>query len=109
MTFKLLAAFKDSQKIEQIKQAFDHCDCQIIVAPSMSLALFLAQKNLPDLIVSEVNLLDGKGFRLLTEVQSSPELTLIPFVFYIDKDEMKELERERGAHSPIILSTAKHS
>jgi two-component system, cell cycle sensor histidine kinase and response regulator CckA len=81
--FKLLIAARDRQKVEQVKQAFDHCDCQVIPAPSMSLALFLTQKNLPDLILADTDLTDGDGIKLLQELKSEPELRAIPFIFYV--------------------------
>jgi two-component system, cell cycle sensor histidine kinase and response regulator CckA len=81
--FKLLIAAKDRQKVEQVKQAFDHCDCQVIPAPSMSLALFLTQKNLPDLILADIELTDGDGIKFLQELKSEPELRAIPFIFYV--------------------------
>jgi two-component system, cell cycle sensor histidine kinase and response regulator CckA len=81
--FKLLIAARDRQKVEQVKQAFDHCDCQVIPAPSMSLALFLTQKNLPDLILADTDLIDGDGIKLLQELKSEPELRAIPFIFYV--------------------------
>lgn len=81
--FKLLVAARDREKVEQVKEAFDHCDCQVIPAPSMSLALFLTQKNLPDLILSDIELMDGDGIKFLQEIKSEPELRAIPFIFYV--------------------------
>ncbi|MDR3615205.1 MAG: response regulator [Candidatus Obscuribacterales bacterium] len=83
--FKILVASKDKEEIAQIKKAFDHCDCQIIPASSMSLALFLTQKNLPDLIFSELELTDGDGFNFLGEIRQEPDLAKIPFIFLVDR------------------------
>ena len=47
----------------------------------MSLALFLAQKNLPDLILCSFTMTDGDGWLFIKEVKSDQELSSIPFVF----------------------------
>jgi CheY-like chemotaxis protein len=83
--FKILVASCNKHGIALIKEAFDHCDCQIIPASSMSLALFLTQKNLPDLIFSELELTDGDGFNLLGEIRQEPDLAQIPFIFLVDR------------------------
>ncbi len=93
--FKLLVATRDRQKVEQVKQAFDHCDCQVIPAPSMSLALFLTQKNLPDLILADLDLTDGDGIKFLQELKSEPELRAIPFIFYMSSDN-KTLDQKQA-------------
>ena len=84
--FRILVATIDKNKVEKIKNAFEHLDCQIIPAPSMSLALFLTQKNLPDLIFSDLELTDGDGWSYLHEVRQEPELAGIPFIFLADKE-----------------------
>jgi len=81
--FKILLASCNKEKITQIKEAFAHCDCQIITASSMSLALFLAQKNLPDLIFSELKLTDGDGCNFLREIRQEPDIAQIPFIFLV--------------------------
>jgi CheY-like chemotaxis protein len=83
--FKILIASRNREEIAQIKKAFEHCDCQIIPASSMSLALFLTQKNLPDLIFSGLELTDGDGFSFLGEVRQEPDLVTIPFIFLVDR------------------------
>lgn len=59
----------------------------------MSLGLFLAQKNFPDLILCESNLLEGDGYALLETLKADEELGAIPVVFVVDnlKDSHSEL------------------
>ncbi len=103
MTLKLLLATKNRDKIEQIKRAFDHCECQIILAPAMSLALFLAQKNFPDLILTDMSLMDGDGIKLMQEIKAEPELAAIPFVFYVSETERKGVAEYLLHNSPITF------
>jgi CheY-like chemotaxis protein len=100
--FKILVASKTKEEIAQVKKAFEHCDCQIIPASSMSLALFLTQKNLPDLIFSELELTDGDGFNFLGEIRQEPDLANIPFIFLVDRSHNSltlEQAIDRGATS----------
>lgn len=83
--FKILVASNDKDEVTQIKESFDCCDCQIIPANSMSLALFLIQKNLPDLIFAKLELTDGDGFKLLSEIRQEPDLAWIPFILLADR------------------------
>lgn len=83
----ILVAGKNPANVDLAKAAYKGMDYQVIPAPGTSLALFLAQKNYPDLIICDSNLTDGDGLTFLSELKSDPELAEIPFVFLIDKDE----------------------
>lgn len=50
----------------------------------MSLGLFLAQKNFPDLILCEATLLEGDGYALLETIKADDELGGIPVVFVVE-------------------------
>ncbi|MDZ4838098.1 MAG: hypothetical protein SGJ27_30315 [Candidatus Melainabacteria bacterium] len=82
----ILVAGKNQSNVELAKAAYAGIGYQVIPAPGTSLALFLAQKNYPDLIISDGILTDGDGIAFLTELKNDPELSEIPFIFLIDKN-----------------------
>ncbi len=81
MTIHILAAGSHPQYADLAREAFDELDCQIIPAPSMSLAIFLAQKNLPDIILCDFVMTDGDGWSFINEIKADAELRTIPFLF----------------------------
>ena len=83
----ILVAGKSKANVDLAKEAYQGMGYQVIPAPGCSLALFLAQKNDPDLIICDGHLTDSDGISFLSELKSDPELAEIPFVFLIDKDE----------------------
>ncbi len=70
----------------------------------MSLALYLAQKNKPAVIISDWTLADGDGASFIQEVKSDKELTAIPFVFLLEDkpdDTLKQTLLNYGATEVI--------
>jgi CheY-like chemotaxis protein len=82
MTFKLLCVGQDTS-FQSIKLSFENEDATTIRATSIALALFLARKNQPHLIICEPQLVDGKGLDLLEELSNEEELAQIPFAFLL--------------------------
>lgn len=83
----ILVAGKNKANVDLAKEAYQNMGYQVIPAPGFSLALFLAQKNYPDLIICDGKLTDGDGLTFLSELKSDPELSAIPVVFLVDKEE----------------------
>lgn len=83
----ILVAGKSKINVDLAKEAYQGMGYQVIPAPGTSLALFLAQKNYPDLIICDGTLTDGDGLSFLSEIKSDPELSEIPFVFLVDKED----------------------
>jgi len=81
----ILVAGESKENVEIAKQAYRGTGYQVIPAPGFSLALFLAQKNYPDLIICGGKLTDGDGITFLNELKSDPELAEIPLVFLVEK------------------------
>ena len=79
MTLRTLVASKNISTINRVKKAFENVDCEIITAPSLSLAIYLARKNFPDTILTDLELTDGDGLQLLHEIRAEKELQAIPF------------------------------
>jgi len=106
-TPKILLAGNSKKSAALVRAAIEPLDYQLVTAQPMSVALFLAQKNLPEVIVSDLRLLDGDGIRFLNELKLDPELAQIPFIFLVDEptDEATELSAiTRGARL-ICLNT----
>jgi len=85
MTTNILVAGRSAANVQLLKRAVKLLDYQIIPAPSMSLALFLAQKNLPELIICDMELIDGDPHTFLRELQADTELRPIPFMVLSEK------------------------
>ena len=83
MTLKLLCAGKNNAPFQPVKLAFMDEDAITIRATSVALALFLARKNRPHIIICEQSLVDGTGFGLFLELNNEEELARIPFVFLL--------------------------
>ncbi len=67
------------------KQVLTPLGHQVIPVIGASLALFLAHKNLPELIISDTEASDGNGMDFIAAIKSDPELSNIPFVFLASK------------------------
>jgi CheY-like chemotaxis protein len=87
MTLKTLVATNNRSTVNRVKKAFDEVDCEVIPASTLSLAVYLARKNFPDIILSDYELTDGDGLQLLQEIRSEQELQAIPFALFNSKDE----------------------
>ncbi len=81
MTVRVLVVDSSPETVGLARQALVDLDCDVSPATSISLALFLAHKNPPDLIVSGLEMTDGGGLELLAEVKADRELQEIPFIF----------------------------
>ena len=80
LVLKILVVDNQTRITESLaRAAFDSQECQIITATSVALAVFLARKNFPNVIVSGVkNASDDLD--LAREIKSDPELAHIPIV-----------------------------
>lgn len=81
MTIHILVAGSHLEYSELAREAFEDLDCQIIPATSLTLAVFLAQKNLPDVILCDFDMTDGDGWSFIGEIKADAELHNIPFLF----------------------------
>ena len=109
-TPKILVAGLSPKTLQLARAALEPLDYQIIPSPAMSVALFLAQKNLPELILSDLTMQDGDGLHFLSELLVDEETCNIPFLFMVD--EMLNVQEElhalkQGARRVLInnLST----
>jgi CheY-like chemotaxis protein len=80
MTLKLLLVGKEKSVFQPIKDAFENDDVDIILATSIGLAIFLARKNQPNLIISQQELADSDAASFICELKNEQELARIPAV-----------------------------
>ncbi len=80
MTLKLLLVGKEKSVFQSIKDAFENDDVDIILATSIGLAIYLARKNQPNLIISQQELADSDAHSLFSELKNEQELAGIPVV-----------------------------
>jgi CheY-like chemotaxis protein len=81
MTLRILVAGSNPAVTELVKRAYAGQDCAIIPVNGVALGLFLAHKNFPHVILSDLQMIDGSGMDLLAQVRQDPDLSAIPFVF----------------------------
>lgn len=105
-TPKVLVAGTSNKTVALARAAFEPLGYQIITAQPMSVALFLAHKNLPELIISPYEMLDGDGQTFLTEIQRDDELCQIPFVFCIEEqpETSAEFSAIREGASKVVVN-----
>ncbi|MBP9090865.1 response regulator [bacterium] len=103
-TPKLLIAGLSQQTLNLVRQAVEQLGYQIVPSPAMSLALFLAHKNLPDIIISDLHMRDGDGLSFLREIQQDEDLKAIPFIFCFDQmpDEVTELQAIKSGARKVV-------
>src|SRR6516225_10057493 len=100
MTLRILLAGQNQKNTALVRQALAQLAADIIRAPGMSLASFLAKKNRPPLIIAGLELMDGDGLSFMQETALDPQLKQIPFIFLLAKKPAYALEKrllESGA------------
>ena len=85
--------------LEAIKLSVRGESFKIITADSGEAALAELQRNVPDLILSDVRMPVMNGFDLFEKVRSNPKLKRVPYVFMssIDDFDAKATARKLGA------------
>lgn len=102
MSRHILVASKDKRMGELTKEAVRSLDYNVVVAADLSLALYLANKNMPDLIVTDEELINGTGFDLLSELSTDEELGVIPILFIGKNGSDSQKARDLGAKKVIV-------
>ena len=81
MALRVLCAFQTEEIFEFVKSSLKTIDCEVIKANNEALAHFLAHKNFPCLVLSELQPDGGWGLNLFCNLKAEPDLEAIPFVF----------------------------
>ena len=101
MSGHILIASKDKRLGELAKEAVQSLDYNVVLAADLSLALYLTNKNMPDLIVTDEELIGGTGLDLLSELRSDEELGVIPILYIGRNGNDGQRARELGAKKVI--------
>lgn len=103
-TPKLLVAGLSEQTINLARASVEQLGYQIVPCRAMSLALFLAHKNLPELIISDIVMTDGDGLSFLRELQQDEDLSAIPFILCPDRmlDEAAEINAIKSGARKVV-------
>lgn len=100
---KILVIEDEESVRENILELLDTEGFEAIAAKNGRIGLFLAQKELPDLILCDVRMPELDGYGVLTGLRSEPTTTGIPFVFLTAKAAKTDLSLglELGANAYI--------
>ncbi|MBA4303618.1 MAG: hypothetical protein C0424_05280 [Sphingobacteriaceae bacterium] len=101
---KVLIVEDELQLRENIVELFQASDYEVMAAENGSEGYLLAQKHLPDLIVSDVIMPVEDGFSMLSRIRSNPATELTPVVFLTAKNmvEAKVEGLELGADDYVV-------
>ena len=81
MTVHVLVVGDNPDNADLAKSVLSPLGYQVIPANGVALALFLAHKNYPNLILCDHATIDGSGLEFIREVRQDPDLQAIPIVF----------------------------
>ncbi|HEY9784548.1 MAG TPA: response regulator [Candidatus Obscuribacterales bacterium] len=86
MARHILVASNRSSLGELVKSALQSLEYNVELARDVSLALYLAHKNLPDIILADHQMMGGSGLDFLRELKADEELHVIPILFVSDTE-----------------------
>ena len=111
MSANILIASSAYEITDLVKEALESLDYQVIPAKAMSLALFLAQKNLPDLIILGATMMDGDPAAFMRELKSDLELKSVPTILLVHANQDIQALKESnfaGVDDVMWLPIEKH-
>lgn len=79
MAIRILCAGKTDELFQTVKDSVADIECEVAKSTSVALALFLAQKSFPCLILSEPELTEGTPQELFAALKEEAQLDEIPF------------------------------
>jgi len=102
MAIRVLVASNNTEISDMLREQLAAVDCELLLAREISLALYLAHKNLPDVILCDTNLTKNKGLDYLSEIKSDEELSPVPFFFLSSNaDLFRQEARAAGANDVL--------
>ena len=104
LSIKLLVFDQSKQTESMAKETLSPRGFDIITASSMALAVFLARKNFPSVIVSGASENKGDELAFLTEIKSDPDLDQIPFVLVLPKEDLQTRQKALQMGAAKILT-----
>ncbi|MBX7153160.1 response regulator [bacterium] len=85
---KILIADADETTRTILKESLEKEDYIVFAAGAGSMAFELANKEKPDLIISDVFMPEMNGFELCQRVRDTSAIPMVPFVFFTSIDDM---------------------
>lgn len=100
----ILVAGESPDNLNTTREAVGQRGYLIVPAPSMSLALYLAHKNFPHIIVCNEKMTDGSGREFLAELKADAELAEIPFIFLLHHEDDSLAKEALAMGAVLVLS-----
>ena len=99
----ILVVEDDPSMLEVVSLVLSEGGYQVLQAPGGEAALSALQVSRPDLIVSDIMMLDMDGFSLYEQVRADPDMAQIPFIFLTAMAQRADVRRgmELGADDYI--------
>ena len=99
--------------LELAQSIFEPLGFRVMLADNVTVAMAMAKRTRPDLVLSDVNMPEGTGFDLARQIKADPELRLVPVVLIsatLPRDISADAARAAGATKflrrpidPIVL------
>lgn len=100
----ILVADADPKNLQILRDSLESSDFTVITASDGLDALELSRSELPDLILSEVNLPKFDGFQLLEKLKETPNTSSIPVMFLTNRRELQDRVRSlRGGVKDYLI------
>lgn len=103
LTINILVVDREGSVQTTLKETLIPLECQIITASSTALAIFLARKNFPSLIVLSLSANDDE-VELPQEIANDPDLSHIPVVVYLPTDELVVAQKAKFPPNVRVLA-----
>ncbi len=100
---EILIIENDEMFTQNIKFHLEQKKYRVLTTSNGKTALGIAKKNLPDLILSEINLPGMDGFNLCKELRQSPATNKIPIIFQTSRAEDSDKEEALAAGANMFL------
>ncbi len=86
--------------LELAQSIFEPSGFRVMLSDNVSVALAMARRTRPDVVLSDVNMPEGTGFELARQMKADPELKSVPVVLIsatLPRDVSPEAARAAGA------------
>ncbi|MDZ7343943.1 MAG: response regulator transcription factor, partial [candidate division KSB1 bacterium] len=100
----ILVADGDPKNLQILRESLEASGFEVIVAPDGLQAWQKISSDVPDLILSEVNLPKLDGFQLLEKLKADPVTSSIPLMFLTNRRELQDRVRSlRGGVKDYMI------
>lgn len=101
---KILIADDSNTQLEHLKHILENAGYKTITASSGNKAVALSEKEKPDLIMLDIVMQDGDGYKACRSIKKNPELSDTPIVMVSSKSNPvdKQWAKQLGATDYIV-------